>query len=498
MEVVGHLEAVEARGAGRRPRPAVALVDQHQVQVAVIVHLPAAQLAQRQHHVAAGWPARSPPSRCAEALRQRSYCRGRQLPPGSSRPGRSGRPSSPGWRPCPGCRGRRCAAAPCPGSCAGSAPGRRRRGTARPARSRNSSAPPRLVQHQAVEQLVDHAGVVDEDLGEELAPGAQIDVELQARRVETEQLPQHRLAPERAVTFSRLSRAMSGSGVSATARSKVGAMLARKCRQRRVDRNGDRLLGQLHEVVIGALHVAERDNGRARSGWFPDRDWCRGSGRIPARPRRPRRQRSDAADDRGCAGSARSCPIIARKAAQDRARGSPPAERSVRRRVAHAQRKLAQLLLAFGQTVRLQVEEQLQPVLGLAQEAIGVVEDAVFLVGQAADPLQGGSASRVLRWRTSGRSPPLRSCKNWMVNSMSRMPPRPVLTSLLLAPAWLVFCSMRRLIALISLISAKREIFAVDKRFDGLQEAAAPSARSPATGRTLISACRSQVRPMRS
>ena len=55
----------------------------------------------------------------------------------------------------------------------------------------------RLVQHQAVEQLVDHAGVVDEDFREELAPGAQIDVELQARRVEAEQLPQHRLAAER-------------------------------------------------------------------------------------------------------------------------------------------------------------------------------------------------------------------------------------------------------------------------------------------------------------
>ena len=56
--------------------------------------------------------------------------------------------------------------------------------------------------------------------------------------------------------------------------------------------------------------------------------------------------------------------------------------------VAHAQGQLAQLVVAVGQAVRLQVEQQLQSVLGLAQEAIGVVEDAVFLIGQAAGLLQ--------------------------------------------------------------------------------------------------------------
>ena len=47
----------------------------------------------------------------------------------------------------------------------------------------------RLVEYQAVQQLVDHARIVDEDLGQKLTPGAQIDIELQARRVEREQLP---------------------------------------------------------------------------------------------------------------------------------------------------------------------------------------------------------------------------------------------------------------------------------------------------------------------
>ena len=44
---------------------------------------------------------------------------------------------------------------------------------------------------------------------------------------------------------------------------------------------------------------------------------------------------------------------------------------------------------AVGQAVRLQVEQQLQAMLGLAQEAVGVVEDAIFLIGQAADVVRG-------------------------------------------------------------------------------------------------------------
>ena len=49
---------------------------------------------------------------------------------------------------------------------------------------------------------------------------------------------------------------------------------------------------------------------------------------------------------------------------------------------------LRQFLRAFGQSVRLQIEQQLQAVLGLAEKAIGVVEDAIFLIGQAADAFE--------------------------------------------------------------------------------------------------------------
>ena len=95
---------------------------------------------------------------------------------------------------------------------------------------------PRAVEDQAVEQLVDHARVVDQDLRQELAV-ADVHVQLQPRRVEAEQLPQDRLAAERRGHLFQVDQRQVGSGVAATARSSCGAMLARKCRQRRVDRN---------------------------------------------------------------------------------------------------------------------------------------------------------------------------------------------------------------------------------------------------------------------
>ena len=46
------------------------------------------------------------------------------------------------------------------------------------------------------------------------------------------------LPPKDAVTRSKLFSAKSGSGVAANARNNCGAMLARKCRHRRCDKNG--------------------------------------------------------------------------------------------------------------------------------------------------------------------------------------------------------------------------------------------------------------------
>src|SRR5262249_5405453 len=56
--------------------------------------------------------------------------------------------------------------------------------------------------------------------------------------------------------------------------------------------------------------------------------------------------------------------------------------------VTHAQGELAQLVLAGGQPMRLEVEKELQAMLGLAQETIAGFEKVVFLARQAPDLLQ--------------------------------------------------------------------------------------------------------------
>src|SRR5262245_58315996 len=57
--------------------------------------------------------------------------------------------------------------------------------------------------------------------------------------------------------------------------------------------------------------------------------------------------------------------------------------------VTHALRQLTQLLCSPGELVRLQVKEDLEAVLGLAEEAVGVIENPVFLIGEAAGPFKG-------------------------------------------------------------------------------------------------------------
>ena len=101
---------------------------------------------------------------------------------------------------------------------------------------RSNSARRQLVQHQAVHQLVDHARVADQNARQIFAGRAHLDVQTQRGRVEAEQLPQHPLAAERIADFSQVDERESGSGVAAIAFNSRGAIAARKCRQRRVDR----------------------------------------------------------------------------------------------------------------------------------------------------------------------------------------------------------------------------------------------------------------------
>ena len=59
-----------------------------------------------------------------------------------------------------------------------------------------------------------------------------------------------------------------------------------------------------------------------------------------------------------------------------------------------------------------------------------------------------------------------------MVNSMSRMPPRPVLTSVSLSPAWLRLLLDAPLQRLDLVDLGESQIFAIDERLDGLEEVA--------------------------
>src|SRR5205823_14124022 len=56
--------------------------------------------------------------------------------------------------------------------------------------------------------------------------------------------------------------------------------------------------------------------------------------------------------------------------------------------ISHAPGQFAQLFLAFRKSVSLQVEHELEPMLGLTQKAICVFENLIFLGGQAAGLFQ--------------------------------------------------------------------------------------------------------------
>ena len=90
------------------------------------------------------------------------------------------------------------------------------------------------------------------------------------------------LPPSESLTLLRFTSVASGSGVAAIAFSSRGAIAARKCRQRRVDRKRIFSRRQRHQVLIGLVTCRETDTGPAlrRSARAADRD--RAPGRLPA------------------------------------------------------------------------------------------------------------------------------------------------------------------------------------------------------------------------
>ncbi len=156
--------------------------------------------------------------------------------------------------------------------------------------------------------------------------------------------------------------------------------------------------------------------------------------------------------------------------------------------VSHAQGQLAELIFAVGQAVRLQVEHELQAVLDLAEEAISVVEDAIFLVGQAADVFQG--VQRLERVALAD------SRQIAAVEELQELDREFDVADAAVAgldflvrvagPAGLLLDAALERLDFVDLGDA--EILAIDERLDRLDELLAEAQRSPATGRTLIRA----------
>ena len=104
-------------------------------------------------------------------------------------------------------------------------------------------------------------------------------------------------------------------------------------------------------------------------------------------------------------------------------------------------------------------------------------------------------ASSVLRWRTSGRSPPFEQLQE-LDGELDVADAAVAGLDLGVAragPAGLLLDAPLDGLDLVDLGEA--QVFAVDERLDTPGGSVLPSSRSPATGRSLMRACRSQVRP---
>ena len=156
-----------------------------------------------------------------------------------------------------------------------------------------------------------------------------------------------------------------------------------------------------------------------------------------------------------------------------RARGSGAVAVAPSGRIAHAQGELAQLLLVVGQPVRLQVEQQLQTVLGLAQEAVGIVEDAVLLVGEAAGALQGLQGQQRVALAHLGQVAAVEELQelDGELDVADAAAAGLDLGGADAALAGLLLDAPFQRLDLVDL--GERQIFAVDERLDGLEEALA-------------------------
>ena len=161
---------------------------------------------------------------------------------------------------------------------------------------------------------------------------------------------------------------------------------------------------------------------------------------------------------------------------------------------ARSSRELVELVARLGQAMDRLVVHDAQPVLDPAQEPVALIEE-LELASAARCPARAAarSAADVPVVRSSGCAWPCTSCRYCAANSTSITPPAPVLRSLGAAELALDPLAHRR--------RSRRRSRARDRRAARrtrsrrrARATSAPSARSPATGRSLISAWRSHSR----
>ena len=119
-----------------------------------------------------------------------------------------------------------------------------------------------------------------------------------------------------------------------------------------------------------------------------------------------------------------------------------------------------------------------------------------LLVATHLQAMLAPSISTVRRPRSAGRRPPNTSCCVWTKNSISRMPPRPSLmswpaTAMASCPRttwiWRFIAWMSAMVAKSKYLRQMNDVSSARKR--------APASRSPAIGRALMKAARSQFWP---
>ena len=255
-------------------------------------------------------------------------------------------------------------------------------------------------------------------------------------------------------------------------------MLARKWRQRCVDRNGDDSWASWTRLLISRLHVAEGIAAKDGSNRFrvgigvENQVGLRLGGSGLAGESLVQQVVEDAARGFGLVAVVveegdprRQCGRLAPRVA-----GCSRSERPILW-VTHAQGQFVQFLLVVWQPVRLQIEQELQPVLGLAQKAISVVEDAILLIGQAADALQACMASKRVALTHLGQVAAVEQLQELDGEFDVANAAVSGLDLVALTPAWLGLLLDAPLQRLDLVDLGECQIFAIDERLDGLEEA---------------------------